>query len=147
MRYSAQPSPKARDGLSRLLLYDQHFVGSAGHLHGVFEQGYETFGPVFPAVEAEDEFIEIGLDMFFPQAVIDTGRPAFEVREDAMNPRQNDMGGHRSDGLRLMGLAFKAGIAWPAIGLDTRSGGDGPFNKAVKACLAEILDSVQPDAA
>jgi NTE family protein len=44
-------------------------------LHGVFQQGCKAGRAVFPAIEAEDEFVEIGLDVFFPEAVIDAGRP------------------------------------------------------------------------
>jgi hypothetical protein len=38
----------------------------------------------FPAIEAEEEFVEIGLDVFFPEAVIDAQRLGFHVRENAI---------------------------------------------------------------
>ena len=36
------------------------------------------------AVEAEDEFVEIALEMFPSQAVVDAERPGLQVGEDAM---------------------------------------------------------------
>ena len=53
---------------------------------GDAEQGAEGGMPGAAAVEAEDEFVEVALDVFAAQAVIDTERPAFEIGEDAVGP-------------------------------------------------------------
>jgi hypothetical protein len=47
-----------------------------------------------PTVEAEDEFVEVGLEMLAAQPVIDAQGPDLEVGEDPMNPREHDVGGH-----------------------------------------------------
>jgi hypothetical protein len=83
--------------------------------------------PGAAAVEAEGEFVEprvrlrrpearVGLQVLAAQAVIDAERPAFEVGEDAMRPRQDDVGGHWAYDVRLVDDAGGAGIAPPAVG-------------------------------
>src|SRR3954467_7137014 len=57
------------------------------------------------SVEAEDELIEVGLEVFSTQAVIDAERPALEVGEDAVGPGQHDMSGHAADYMRIVGDA------------------------------------------
>ena len=52
---------------------------------GDAEQGAEGGMPGAAAVEAEDEFVEVALDVFAAQAVIDAERPAFEIGEDALS--------------------------------------------------------------
>src|SRR3954462_808553 len=53
-------------------------------------------------VEAEDELVEIGLEVFATQAVIDAERPALEIGEDTVGPGQHDMGGHAADDMRIV---------------------------------------------
>src|SRR5207248_4771646 len=48
-------------------------------------------------VEAEDEFIEVGLEVLAAQPVVNAQGPDLEVGEDPVNPRQDDMGGHLAD--------------------------------------------------
>ena len=43
-------------------------------------------------VEAEDELVEVGLQVLASEAVVDAQRPGLEVGEDAMNPGQDHMG-------------------------------------------------------
>ena len=59
---------------------------------GDAEEGSECGVPGAPAVEAEDEFIEIGLHVPAAQPVIDAQGPDLEVGEDAMDPGQDDIG-------------------------------------------------------
>ena len=46
------------------------------------------------SVEAEDELVEIALQVLAAQAVINAACPPLEVREQLMDPRQHDVGGH-----------------------------------------------------
>ena len=46
---------------------------------GDAEQGSECGVPAAPAVEAKDEFIEVGLEVFAAQPVIDAQGPDLEV--------------------------------------------------------------------
>ena len=69
------------------------------------------------SVEAEDELVEVGLEVFATQAVIDAERPALEVGEDAVGPGQHDMGGHTTDDVRIVHNAGSTGVPRPAVGL------------------------------
>src|SRR6266581_2826068 len=82
---------------------------------GDAEQGAEGGGPGAATVEAEDELVEIGLEVFAAQAVVDAQGPDLEVGEDPMDPGQDDMGGHRTDDMGIMGEARDAGIAGPSV--------------------------------
>src|SRR6478735_11222015 len=68
------------------------------------------------SVEAEDELVEVGLEVFATQAMIDAERPALEIGEDAMGPGQHDMSGHAADNMRIVHDAGSTGVSCPAIG-------------------------------
>ena len=87
---------------------------------GDAEEGSECGVPGASAVEAEDEFIEIELQVLAAQAVVDTQRPDLEVGEDPVNPRQDDVGGHLADDMGMVDDAGGAGISGPTIGPRTR---------------------------
>ena len=53
---------------------------------GDAEQSAETGMPVMAAIEAENKFVEVGLEVLAAQAVIDTQRPGFEIGKDAVGP-------------------------------------------------------------
>ena len=57
---------------------------------GDAEQRSECGMPGAPAVEAKDEFIEVGLEVIAAQPVIDAQGPDLEVGEDPVNPREHD---------------------------------------------------------
>src|SRR5215208_5047281 len=76
------------------------------------------------SVEAEDELIKVGLEVFPTQAVIDAERPALEIGEDAVGPGQHDMGGHAADNMRIVRDAGGTGISCPAVGLGGGPGGE-----------------------
>ncbi len=75
-------------------------------------------------VEAEDVLVEIALQVLGAQAVVDAERPGLEVGEDAVDPRQDDMGGHVADHMGLVAELGRSRIAGPAIGLGGAVGGD-----------------------
>src|SRR5271165_963636 len=56
------------------------------------------------AVVAKDEFIEVNVDVFAPQAVIRAQRPALHQRKSPMAPWQDDIGRHIADDARLQNL-------------------------------------------
>ena len=62
------------------------------------------------AVKAEDELVEVGLQMLASQAVIDAQGPDLEVGEDAVHPGQDDVGRHLADDVGIMMDAGGAGI-------------------------------------
>src|SRR5689334_23728681 len=96
-----------------------------------------------PAVEAEDEFVEVALEVFAAQAMVDAQGPDLEVGEDPVDPGQDDMSGHLTDDMRLVGKAGGAGISGPTIGLGGSAGGE----EGMKAGGRVIGHLAQADAA
>src|SRR5712671_8025898 len=103
--------------------------------------------PGAPAVEAEDEFIEIGLEVLAAQPVVDAQGPDLEVGEDAVNPGQDDMGGHPADNVGIVGDAGGAGISGPTIRLGDGAGGNIGGEESVEADSRVIRDLAEADAA
>ena len=114
---------------------------------GDAEQGSECGVSGAPAVEAKNEFIEVGLEVFAAQPVIDAQGPNLEVGKDPVNPRQNDVRGHPADNVGIMGDAGDAGISGPTIGLDSGTGREVGGDKGMKAGGRIIGDLAEADAA
>ena len=114
---------------------------------GDAEEGSECGMPGAPAVEAEDEFIEVVLEVLTAQAVVDAQGPDLEVGEDPVNPGQDDMGGHLADDMGIVGDAGGAGISGPAIGLGGSAGGEIGGEEGMEAGGRVIGDLAQADAA
>jgi hypothetical protein len=104
---------------------------------GDAEEGSECGMPGASAVEAEDEFIEVGLEVFATQPVVDAQGPHLEVGEDPVNPGQDDMGCHLTDDVGIVDDAGGAGISGPAIGLGRSAGAE-----ATPARLRLLQDGV-----
>ncbi len=98
------------------------------------------------AVEAEDEFIEVGLQVLGPQAVVDAERPGLEVGEDAVDPRQDQVGGHGADDMGFVARGRQSGIARPAIGLGGRAGCDMSLDEGVQTARGKVVDGGQTQA-
>ena len=111
------------------------------------EEGSERGVPGAATVEAEDELVEIGLKVFAAQTVVDAQGPDLEVGEDAMNPGQDDMGGHRADNMGIMDAACGAGIAGPSVGLGGGTRGQVGGEEGMQAAGRVIGHLAQPDAA
>src|SRR3954451_19096150 len=91
---------------------------------GDAEEGAEGGMSGAAPIEAEDELVEVGLEVFATQAVIDAERPALEIGEDAVGPGQHDMSGQTADDMRLVRDAGSTGVPGPAIGLGGGAGGE-----------------------
>jgi len=113
---------------------------------GDAEEGSECGVPGAPAVEAEDEFVEVRLQVASAQPVIDAQGPHLEVGEDPVNPRQDDVGGHLADDMGIVGEAGSAGISWPAIGLGGGTGAEIDGKEGVEAGGRVIGDLAEADA-
>src|SRR5882757_6461412 len=100
-----------------------------------------------PTVEAKDEFIEVGLEVFAAQPVVDAQGPDFEVGEDPVNPGQDDMGGHLADDMGIVGDTGGAGISGPTIRLGGGAGSEVGGEEGVEAGGRVISDLAEADAA
>ena len=99
------------------------------------------------AVEAKDELVEIALQVFGPQAVVDAARPPLEVGEHLVDPGEHHMGGYGADDVGLVSGDRDAGIAGPAIGLGGAVGGHVTADEAVELAGAVGCDPGQAQAA
>ena len=73
-------------------LIDEIAIGGGPEPHAEPEKAVEGDAGVASSVPAEDEFVEIALDMGLSQSVEDALGPSLEVREDPVNPFQDFMG-------------------------------------------------------
>ena len=114
---------------------------------GDAEQRSECGMPGAPAVEAKDEFIEVGLEVIAAQPVIDAQGPDLEVGKDPVDPRQDNVRGHLANDMRIMGDAGSSGISGPTIGLGSGTGREIGGEKGMKASGRIIGDLAEADAA
>src|SRR6201987_5768537 len=103
--------------------------------------------PGSPTVKAEDEFIEVGLEVLAAQPVIDAQGPDLEVGEDPVNPREHNVGGHLADDVGIVGDAGGAGIPGPAVGFGGGAGGEIGGQKGMGGGGRVIRDLAEADAA
>src|SRR3954447_11847279 len=100
-------------------------------------------------VEAEDKLVEVGLEVFSTQTVIDAERPALEIGENAVGPGQHDMGGHAADDMRIVGDAGSTGVPGPAVGLGGGAGGEIGLEKGMQTTgriVGHLLETDAPGA-
>jgi len=102
--------------------------------------------PRTAAVEAEDALVEIGLQMLAAQAVVDTQRPDFEVREDAVHPGQDDVGGHLTNDVGIVFDAGSTGIGGPSVSLGGGAWCEVAGNERVQAVGRVVGHLGEPDA-
>src|SRR3979409_151111 len=108
--------------------------------------GSECGVPGAPSVEAENEFIEVGLEVLAAQPVIDAQGPDLEVGENPVNPREHDVGGHLADDMGIVGDAGGAGGSGPTIGLGGGTGAEVGGKEGVEAGGRVIGHLAQADA-
>ena len=91
---------------------------------GDAEQRSERCMPGTTAVEAEYELVEIGLEVTAAQAMIDAQGPDLEVGKDPVAPRQDKVGSHLPDDMRIMAHPGGAGIPRPSVSLGRGAWGE-----------------------
>ena len=73
---AARRPPERLDALPRVVSFDDVPVAGRRMMCGQPEQGFERNVPVEAAIVAKDEFIEIGVDVRAPQAMIRAQAPS-----------------------------------------------------------------------
>ena len=111
------------------LRFDQHAVGKGFCIGGAAEERAESSVAGFAAVEAKDELIEIGLQMLATQPVVDASRPSFEVGEDLVDPRQDEVSGGLPDDMDIVAIGGDRSVAGPAVGFRDGVGIGGGFDE------------------
>src|SRR5260370_9418750 len=79
--------------------------------------------------------------------MVDAQGPDLEVGEDPVDPGQDDMSGHLTDDMGLVGEAGGAGISGPTIGLGGSAGGEIGGEEGMKAGGRVIGHLAQADPA
>ena len=69
-------------------------------------------------VPAEDELIEIGLDVWPAEAVVDAQAQALQVREHPVDPGEKHMGGHHAHGFGQVPAALHALVGRQPVSQD-----------------------------
>src|SRR5690349_11412523 len=96
------------------------------------------------SVEAEDELVEVGLEVLAAQTVIDAKRPVLKVGEDAVGPGQHDMGSHAADNMRIVRNPRGTGIPRP-VGLSGGAGGEIGLEERMQALGRIVGHLLQAD--
>jgi len=91
-------------------------------------------------IELEDEFVEVGLQVFVPQSVVDASRPPLDVGADLVDPWEDEVSGGVPDDMHLMLVGWDAGVAGPAVRLDDDVGRGGGFDE-----LPDVEGAVRGD--
>jgi hypothetical protein len=107
------------------------------------ENGVKRGHRIEPAIEPENKFVEIGLQMLWlDTAMMSTLKPSFQITENEMDHGQVRLGlvGISAERQRLMVVSqlWKAGVASPAIGTEDGAVRNVLFDKAGKRIGAAI---------
>jgi hypothetical protein len=68
------------------------------------------------AVVAEDELVEVGVDVLTAEMIVGAETPTLQGREDPMNPLQRNVRRHVADDGGIMPLAFQSRNGRVSIG-------------------------------
>ena len=124
-------------------------VGRCGDVARDAEQGTEGVERIEPPVEAEGEFVEVGLQVLVTDPVMDAVQPRFQVCEDEMDDWQILLGDLRiapfSDGEVFVAALGKAGVAAPVVGDERRARHNGALNEAAERLRAAVRHDGEPN--
>ncbi len=93
---------------------------------------------MLPPVPSEDKFVEISAEVRLSKTVVGAEPPPLEVREDAVNLWQNNVGSHVADHLCPVPVVLKAAVGRQPIADDHRAGFDDARNEPADAGRGEI---------
>jgi len=114
------------------------------------EQGTEGVERIEAAVEAEGEFVEIGLKMLWADTVMDAPQPGLEIGEREVDDRQEGLGNLHVAALRNGGMAVAAltqfRVSAPVIGDDGGAAGNGALNETAQRLGAAIWNNGKANA-
>src|SRR3954454_12276443 len=124
---------------------DQHLVG--GGLEGEAEPEKPVEGGVrgAPAVEPEDELVQVGLEVLLAQPVVDAQRPPLRVRGHPMDPGQDQVGQRVADHPRVVLHLLEPGVARPAVAHHGAADGDHGGDEGAERDRRGVADRREPD--
>ena len=128
-------------------LIDEIAIGCRPEAEADPKERVESALRVTSSVPSEHELVEVALDMGLAQAVKDALRPSLEVREDAVDPRQDIVRLLALDDAGFVAVCGRVLIAQPAVADDMRTGRDGPTDETVQRPGRSVGDVRHPDTA
>jgi len=112
----------------------QPVKGRRGYPARDTHQRAERVERVEAPIEPEREFVEIGLQMFFADPVMDAVDPTLQIGKDQVDDRQEFLRDLRvaayGDWMVVKSAISQASISTPVIGDDQRSGNNGVFDES-----------------
>ncbi len=144
---NAQGSPDYRAMRGSDPLIDEVTIGGGSETHADPEETIKGDTRVASSVPAEDEFVEVALDMGFAQSVEDALGPSLEVREHAVDPFQQLMRLLPLDNARLVRVGRRVLIAQPTVGDHSGTWGHHFSDEPVQRLRGSVGDVGQTDAA
>ena len=124
-------------------------VGRCGDVARDAEQGTEGVERIEPPIEAEGEFVEVGLQVRVTDPVMDAVQPRFQVCEDEMDDWQILLGDLRiapfSDGEVFVAALGEAGVAAPVVGDERRARHNGALHEAAEQLRAAVRHDGEPN--
>ena len=111
------------------------------------EEAVERGPPVAAPVPAEDELVQVALDVLASQPVMHPQGPALQVREDPVDPGQDLVRLAVADHPFLPRVVGQAAVPEPAVGDDPRAGRDRFRHEPVQRRGGVVFHGLQPDAA
>src|SRR5512143_799780 len=135
---------KYRRSLLPLTPVDQHLVGGWLEAGGEAEETREGGDRRMAPIEAEDELVEVGLQVRPAQPVIDAEPPPLRVGEDSVHPGQDDVRGHWPDHLGVVLDVLERGIPGPAVADEGPAASDCDGDEAAQADAQALLDHGEP---
>src|SRR6516162_6006781 len=117
-------------------------IGRCGNAARDAEQGTEGIERIEPPVEAEGEFVEVGLQVLVTDPVMGAVQPRFQVCEDEMDDWQILLSDLRiaafRDGKVFVAALAEPGVAAPVVGDERRARHNGTLDEAAERLRASV---------
>ena len=117
-------------------------ISWCGDVAGNSEQRAKGVEGIETAVEAEGEFVEIGLQVLRADAVMDAAQPSLEIGEHEVNDRQEGLGNLHVAPLRDSGMAIitlaQLRVTTPVVGDDGGAGCNSTLDESAQRLGAAI---------
>jgi hypothetical protein len=115
------------------------------------EQGLEGGHGRPASVEAEDELVEVDLQMLGGDALVGALQPALEVADGSVNAGQDvvevldgDPAGALGAGVVLVAELGEPSVGGPAVGVDAGAGCDSVLHEAAEGVGGGVVDDLHP---
>jgi len=142
---SARISPFWRRLLAWVWLADDIPIADGSAVCRQPENGLEGYMPIKAAVVAEDEFVEVGVDVLAAKAVICPKAPALQEGEHSVDPLEGNVRRHVADDARIVPVLGDAGIGGVPVGDQRRARRDIGADESMNVRRMVAGNGCEPD--